>query len=210
MEKQLVKVFDVTVEDASVKMELLNKDETEVLELTLFRQQYNDGKWEDNDEVSEKFYTVLQDVFGVFDLDDIENVIDKELELFVDEEKGKAFIEEPKSLNITKPTLEQVGDLESGVIADVVDFDTKRIIIVEVDGVRYPVNFGFGKWHAKLEKYLISKVDEIKKHKKFKDLTGRDWNDFEDIIGKNVMIEFKSFKTKTSELAFVEMKKLKK
>lgn len=210
MEKQTVKVFDVTVEDASVKMELLNKEETEVLELTVFRQQYNDGKWEDNEEVSEKFYATLQDVFGVFDLDDIKDVIDKEFEMFVDEEKGKAYLEEPKSLNITKPTLEQVGDLESGIIADVVDFDTKRIILVEVEGARYPVNFGYGKWHAKLEKYLISKVDEIKKHKKFKELTGCDWEDKDEIIGKNVMIEFKSFKTKTAELPFVEMKKMKK
>lgn len=211
MEKQKVTVFEVEVQEASVKIGLLNDEQTEVLELTLYKQTYENGEWIDDQEVTEKYFTALQDVFGIMDDSELEDdLMDKEVELFVDEEKGKAYIEEPKSLDLVKPELDNVGDIETGEIVEVIDFDTKRIIVIDVDGKRFGVNFGYGKFHPKLEKYLVSKVDEIKKHQKFKDLTGHEWDDKDSIIGKTAMLEIKSFKIGKTERAFVEMKKLKK
>lgn len=211
MEKQKVTVFEVEVQDASVKVGLLNDDQTAVLELTLYKQTYENGEWIDDPEVTEKYFTALQDIFGIMEDSELEaEMLDKEVELFVDEEKGKAYIEEPKSLNLVSVELDNVGDIETGKIVDVIDFDTKRIIVINVDEKRFGVNFSYGKYHPKLEKYLVSKVDEIKKHKKFKDLTGHEWADKDSIIGKTAMLEIKSFKIGKTERAFVEMKKLKK
>lgn len=208
MKKQKLTVFTAEETEQALKVTLLNEDQTAVFELTMFKQQYENGEWLENEEVSENFYKDLEEAFQQIAVD-TEDLEGKEVELFVSEKDGRAHLKEPKSLDLTKPTLEQVGELEQGVIADVIDFDTKRIIVIDIDGVRYAKNFNYGRYHDKLEKYLISKVDEIKQKQKYKDLTGCEWSDTESIVGKNAMIEFKSFKAGKKEIPFVDLKKLK-
>lgn len=210
MEKQTLKVYNVEVQEGKATLEFLNAEQTEVFEMNIYRKQYNKDteEWDDDEKVSESFYKTIQDGFGVMTENDLEGLIGSEFELFVNPEKGAAYVEEPKSLDILKPTLDEVGALENGKIVDVVDFDTKRMIIVETPKGRRAINFNFGKKNDKLEKYLLSRADLKRKKDKFKDLTGTDWDDFESIIGRDAVVEIRSFKSGTTKIPFNEMKKL--
>lgn len=210
MEKQKLTVLAVEVSPEAAKFDLLSADETEVLELNIYRKTYENSEWVDNDEVTENFYKDIQDVFGVMSEDDLEGVVDSAVEVYVDEENGKAFIHEPKTLDLDKPKLEEVGELETGNIVEIHDFETKRLVIFETDeGKRRPVNFSFGKKNKKLDKYLVSKVDLVNKKKKFKKLTGHDWDYKEPVIGRKGTVEIKSFKFGGEEIPYIELKKLK-
>ena len=65
MEKEKTLVLSVEVTDQAAKFDLLSPDESEVLELTIYRQTYTNGKWVDDEEVKEQFYKDINDVFGV-------------------------------------------------------------------------------------------------------------------------------------------------
>lgn len=213
MEKEKLMVLGVELTEQAAKFDLLSADETEVLELTVYRQTYNNGKWEDDAEVSEEFYRVIQDLFGVMSEDDLEAAINDAEEaptVEVYTKDGKAYLNEPRSLNLDKPEIEEVGELEAGKVVEIIDFDTKRLLVFETDeGKRRPKNFNFGKKNAKLDKYLVSKVDLLNQKDKFKQLTGHDWDDTKPVIGKRGMVEIKSFKVGKKEIPFVDLKKLK-
>lgn len=210
MEKEKTLVLSVEVTDQAAKFDLLSPDESEVLELTLYRQTYTNGEWVDDEEVKEQFYKDINDVFGVLTEDQLEETVDNTIEVYVKAEDGKAYVHEPRSLNLDKPELDEVGELESGKVAEIIDFDTKRILVFETeDGKRRPKNFNFGKYNKKLDKYLVSKVDLLNHQDKFKTLTGHDWDDYEAVIGKKGMVEIKSFKSGKKEIPFVDLKKLK-
>lgn len=212
-ETKELRVLSNEVQEESVKFLLVNKEETEVFELILFKKDYDKdkGEWHESAETTEKYFTQLQDGLGVMSDDNLEELTGKTFELFVDEEKGRAYTTAPSGGNgLTKPTLEQEGDLESGKIVDVIDEETNRIVVVDVDGVKYGVNFRFASWVADLNKFLVNAGMKVSKIKKYKDLTGCEWEDTATIIGKSCMVEFKAFNTQNGKVPFVELKKLKK
>lgn len=211
MEKQSLTVLSVEVTEQAAKFDLLSADQTEVLELSIYRQTYEGGSWIDDEAVKEQFYTDIQDCFGVMSEDQLtDDLVDTTIEVYVNEKKGTAYVQEPKSLNLNKPELEEVGEMETGKVVEIHDFETKRLLIFETDdGKRRPKNFNFGKKNVKLDKYLVSKVDLINQKKKFKQLTGADWEDTASVIGRKGMIEIKSFKAGKTEIPFIDLKKLK-
>lgn len=219
MEKQKLTILAVDVKDESVTIDLLNADETEVLELAIYRQKYDaDTKtWAKDDETEDAFFQQIQDGLGLLATtsetleEDLENLVDEEVELFVNEDKGRAYINEPKSLDLDKPTLDDVDEIEDGTIVDVIDFDTKRLVIVETEDGKYrrPVNFSYGKLNKRAGKYLVSKVDLLNKQDKFKKLTGLDWEKGDQIIGQPAKIAIESFTMGGNEIPYCSLKKLK-
>ena len=210
MEKQPLTVVANEVQEESVKFTLINKEETAVYELTLFKKDYDkDSKeWVTNDETTEKYYKQLQDELGIMTDDQLDDLTGKSFDLYTNDENGKAYFDKPKGLE--KPTLDQEGDLESGEIVDVVDYEGKRVVVVAIDGKNYGVNFGFSNWIAQLEKYVVNQGKKAKQMNRFKDITGSDWDDTEELIGLTVNVEFKSFATASGKVPYLELKKIKR
>ena len=92
MEKEKTLVLSVEVTDQAAKFDLLSPDESEVLELTIYRQTYTNGEWVDDEEVSEQFYKDINDVFGVLTEDQLEDTVDNTIEVYVKAEDGKAYV----------------------------------------------------------------------------------------------------------------------
>lgn len=210
MEKQKLTVVANEVQDESVKFTLINEEESAVYELTLFKQDYDkeSKEWQTTEETTERYYQQLQDELGIMTDDQLDELTGKAFELYTNDDNGKAYFDKPKGLE--KPTLEQEGDLESGEIVDVVDYEGKRVVIVDIEGKNYGVNFGFSNWIAQLEKYVVNQGKKAKQMNRFKEITGSDWNDTEELKGLKVNIEFKAFATQSGKVPYLELKKIKR
>lgn len=210
METKTLTVVANEVQDESVKFTLINEEETAVYELVLFKKDYDKEtkEWNTTEETTERYFTQLQDKLGIMSDDNLEELTGKSFELYVNDDNGRAYFEAPKGLE--KPTLDQDGDLEQAEIIDIVDYESKRVVIVDVEGKRYGVNFGFSNWVAPLEKYVVNQGKKAKQMARFKDITGSEWDDCEDLKGLTVNVEFTSFQTASGKIPYIELKKIKR
>lgn len=175
---ELKKVIIVNVEedDISVKLQVANEDYTAIYEAAVFKQTYDreSKSWNDfTDEDTkgkERLAKALEMLGGSFD-----NLEDKELEMYVDEETGKAYFEEGTSFKKIEKPLVSLKRLKQVPIVEIKDSAKGRAVVVEHDGKYYSFNFNSGVYIEKLNKFIPNQAKLAKAKARFNEL-------FEDVV----------------------------
>lgn len=144
---ELKKLVVVSVEESeiSTKLQVAELDYSAVYDAVAYKQQYNKEteKWEDTEEATKNYNEALK-LMG--DTTDIE---DNEIELWVDEQSGKAYFKEGTGfMKIDKPEL-KLKRIKQAPIVAIKDSAKGRAVVVEHKGKHYSFNFNTGVWIAK-------------------------------------------------------------
>ena len=97
---------------------------------------------------------------NAFDYDKMKRFIsdcdkeDKELEMYVDEETGKAYFEEGTSFKKIEKPLVSLKRFKRVPIVEIKDSAKGRAVVVEHDGKYYSFNFNSGVYIEKLNKFI--------------------------------------------------------
>lgn len=223
---ELVKVSVIAVEDEkeTLKLTVLNEDQTAVFELSLGKMKYSktDKKWSEDPETYDRFVENLKEVFVLEPATETTEATILELapdSNFEDELLGKTLHvyqrKEDKvsfwdGLTIDKPANALVGDIEKVEIIAVQVFDTTTRIVFEwIDGNNYAQNFRYGNWIEALEKNIPNPAKRKKAEERFKKLTGVNFDDAQSLIGKVVQVEIKENSFNPDGDGVLEMKRIK-
>ena len=170
---ELKKVIIVSAEedDISVKLQVASEDYSAIYEAAVFKQTYNKESktWNDfTDEDTkgkERLAKALEMLGGSFD-----NLEDKELEMYVDEETGKAYFEEGTSFKKIEKPLVSLKRLKQVPIVEIKDSAKGRAVIVEHEGKYYSFNFNSGVYIEKLNKFIPNQAKLAKAKARFNEL----------------------------------------
>lgn len=187
-----LEVLGVESDDIKLKLELAPEDYSCIYEMSLFKKNYDKKteKWLDDPETNERYEESLTKIGG-------EPVEGSKLELYVNDDSGKAYIDPPKPFVKTeKPNAKDDGKLWLGaVIVDVRDSDKGREVIVKYKDVLYSFAFTTGMWVKSKEKFILNKAREVKAKEKFKKVfegVGNvEWDSYEPIFGLKVNLTVK-------------------
>lgn len=169
MTKTKMVVLSVEVEDISVKIQAAKEDYSAVYDLQLFKQEYDKETktWSTTDEATKRYEEYVNELGGLPKEDDV-------IELFLNEEKGKAYVTEPKGFTQIEKPLVSLKRLKKVKITEVKESPKGLSVIVEHEGKHYAFNYNTGVWIDKLNKFLPN-ADKLAKAK------ARFAEDFEDV-----------------------------
>lgn len=169
MTKTKMVVLSVDVEDISVKIQAAKEDYSAVYDLQLFKQEYDKETktWSTTEEATKRYEEYVNELGGLPKEDDV-------IELFLNEEKGKAYVTEPKGFTQIEKPLVSLKRLKKVKITEVKESPKGLSVIVEHEGKHYAFNYNTGVWIDKLNKFLPN-ADKLAKAK------ARFAEDFEDV-----------------------------
>lgn len=169
MTKTKMVVLSVEVEDISVKIQAAKEDYSAVYDLQLFKQEYDKETktWSTTEEATKRYEEYVNELGGLPKEDDV-------IELFLNEEKGKAYVTEPKGFTQIEKPLVSLKRLKKVKITEVKESPKGLSVIVEHEGKHYAFNYNTGVWIDKLNKFLPN-ADKLAKAK------ARFAEDFEDV-----------------------------
>ena len=206
LEKELLEVVEIKEDDISLKLSLATEDYSAIYELALFKKDYDkdSNEWHETEEVTERFNEQLSAIEG-YEQDDAK------LELFVNPEKGLAYITEPKAFERPeKPLAKYDGKLWMNcTITGVHDSPKGREVLVMYKDVLYSFSFNTGMWVAKKNMFIPNQARKSKSierfNKIFEDVVADAWNNTDALIGCyiNVKVNKNALDTK-SEFGWLE------
>lgn len=186
LETVTLEVIEIKEDDISIKIDLATPDYSESYEMALFKKNYDKDAeaWVTTDETTERFNKQLAEIEG-YDEEDAT------LELYVNEETGKAYIEPPKTFErAEKPLAKFDGKLWMNLtIKEVRDTPRAREVLVLYKDTTYSFNFNFAKWveNKKFKGYVKNKAMEAKAiarfNKLFEDAVKDAWHNLEPLTG---------------------------
>lgn len=170
---ELKKVIVVSAEqdEISVKLQVANEDYSAIYEAAVFKQTYDKESktWNDfTDEDTkgkERLAKALEMLGGSFN-----NLEDKELEMYIDEETGKAYFEEGTAYKKIDKPLVSLKRLKQVPIVEIKDSAKGRAVIVEHNGKYYSFNFNSGVYIEKLNKFIPNQAKLAKAKARFNEL----------------------------------------
>ena len=170
---ELKKVVIVNSEedDISVKLQVANEDYSAIYEGAVFKKAYDkDSKtWreftDEDTKDKERLTKALEMLGGSF-----ENLEDKELEMYVDEETGRAYFEEGTSFKKIEKPLVSLKRLKQVPIVEIKDSAKGRSVVVEHEGKYYSFNFNSGVYIEKLNKFIPNQAKLAKAKARFNEL----------------------------------------
>ena len=170
---ELKKVIIVSAEedDISVKLQVASEDYSAIYEAAVFKQTYDKESktWkeftDEDTKGKERLAKALEILGGSFD-----NLEDKELEMYVDEETGKAYFEEGTSFKKIEKPLVSLKRLKQVPIVEIEDSAKGRAVVVEHDGKYYSFNFNSGVYIEKLNKFIPNQAKLAKAKARFNEL----------------------------------------
>lgn len=170
---ELKKVVIVSVEkdDISVKLQVAELDYSAIYDAQVFLKTYNKEtkEWiafsEDDEKAKERVEKALEVLGGSFD-----GVEDKEVELWVDEETGKAYFQEGTGFKKVEKPLVSLKRIKKAEIVEIKDSDKGRAVIVEDNGRYYAFNFNYGVYIEKVNKFIKNKAKLGKAKARFNEL----------------------------------------
>ena len=170
---ELKKVIIVSVEedDISVKLQVASEDYSAIYEAAVFKQTYDKESktWKEfTDEDTKgkaRLEKALEILGGSFD-----NLEDKGLEMYVDEETGKAYFEEGTSFKKIEKPLASLKRLKQVPIVEIKDSAKGRAVIVEHEDKYYSFNFNSGVYIEKLNKFIPNQAKLAKAKARFNEL----------------------------------------
>lgn len=177
------KLVIVSVEDSeiSTKLQVAKLDYSEMYDAVAYKQQYNKDteEWEDSKEANKKYKEALEVAGGSFEEDN-------EIELFVDEQSGKAYFTEGSGfIKIEKP-LVSLKRIKKAPIVAIQDSAKGRAVVIEHKGKHYAFNFNTGVWVAKKEMFIPNMAKLGKAKVRFNELfedVGVEWETADKAIG---------------------------
>lgn len=185
-EKTKLVVVSVVNEDISVKIQGAKEDYSAIYDLQLFKQEYDkDTKtWSTNDETTKRFEEQVELLGGIPNEEDI-------IEVFVNEENGKAYVTEPKEYTkVEKPSAKDADKLYMNMeIIEIKDSGKGREVIVNHKGTNYSFFFNTGVWLEKRNAYILNKAKQSKARERFDELfeeVGVTWDNPNLAIGLKV------------------------
>lgn len=170
------KLVIVSVEDSeiSTKLQVAKLDYSEMYDAVAYKQQYNKDteEWEDSKEATKKYKEALEVAGGSFEEDN-------EIELFVDEQSGKAYFTEGSGfIKIEKP-LVSLKRIKKAPIVAIQDSPKCRSVVIEHKGKHYAFNFNTGVWLEKKKQFIPNKAKIAKAKVRFNEVfedVGVDWD----------------------------------
>lgn len=182
---ELKKVIVVGVEedDISVKLQVAAPDYSAIYEASAFKQSYDKDtkEWAENEETTANFELAKEKVGGSFD-----GLEDKEIELWIDEDAGKAYFKEGKAFIKVEKPLVSLKKIKKAPIVDIKDSAKGRAVIIEHKGVHYAFNFNTGVYVEKVNKFIPNAAKLAKQKVRFNELfedVGVTWETAEMAIG---------------------------
>lgn len=177
---ELQKLVIVSVEDSeiSTKLQVAKLDYSEMYDAVAYKQQYNKEteEWEDSKEATKKYKEALEVAGGSFEEDN-------EIELFVDEQSGKAYFTEGSGfIKIEKP-LVSLKRIKKAPIVAIQDSPKCRSVVIEHKGKHYAFNFNTGVWLEKKKQFIPNKAKIAKAKVRFNEIfedVGVDWDNAKD------------------------------
>lgn len=167
MEKTKLVVVSVDVEDISVKIQAATEDYSAIYDLQLFKQEYDKESktWVENDETTKRYNEYVELLGGIPKEDDV-------IEVFVNEETGKAYVTEPKAFTkVEKPSVKDAGKLYMNMtITEIKDSPKGREVIVDYKGTNYSFSFNSGVWVQKVSKFIPNPAKLAKAKARFNEL----------------------------------------
>lgn len=180
---ELQKLIIVSVEDSeiSTKLQVAKEDYSAMFDAVAYKQQYNKDteKWEDSEEAMKKYNDALDIAGGTFEEDNT-------IELYVDEQTGKAYFTEGSGfIKIDKP-LVSLKRIKKAPIVAIQDSPKGRAVVIEHKGKHYAFNFNTGVWVAKKEMFIPNMAKLSKAKVRFNELfedVGVEWETADKAIG---------------------------
>ena len=170
---ELKKVIIVSVEedDISVKLQVASEDYSAIYEASVFKKTYDkDSKtWNDFTDEDTKGKERLAKALKIFG-GSFENIEDKVLGMYVDEETGKAYFEEGTAFKKIDKPLVSLKRLKQVPIVEIKDSAKGRAVIVEHEGKYYSFNFNSGVYIEKLNKFIPNQAKLAKAKARFNEL----------------------------------------
>lgn len=170
---ELKKVIIVSVEedDISVKLQVASEDYSAIYEAAVFKQTYDKESktWNDFTDEDTKGKERLAKALKIFG-GSFENLEDKVLGMYVDEETGKAYFEEGTAFKKIDKPLVSLKRLKQVPIVEIKDSAKGRAVIVEHDGKYYSFNFNSGVYIEKLNKFIPNQAKLAKAKARFNEL----------------------------------------
>lgn len=165
MTKTKMVVLSVDVEDISVKIQVATEDYSAVYDLQLFKQEYDKETktWSETDEATKRYEEYLNELGGLPKEDDV-------IELFLNEETGKAYVTEPKGFTQIEKPLVSLKRLKQVPIVEIKDSAKGRAVVVEHEGKHYAFNFNTGVYIEKLNKFIPNQAKLAKAKARFNEL----------------------------------------
>lgn len=209
-EKTKVTILEVEETSETLKLVTLNEDGTAVFEVSLGKMKYNkEAKvWSDDPETYEKYVENLAEFLQLAPDDDKEVLVGREIEVFQRSETKVSFFD---GITIDKPANELIGELEKVPVEAVLVGDGRTTIVVKwTDGKLFGINFNYGNWIESIEKMLPNPAKRIKAEERFKKLTGKSFDNAQDLVGEEITVEIKENGLNPTGDGYCEMKKIKR
>jgi len=181
-EQELV---EVDVQEFVTTFTLLYEEVGEIREVKLYKGLYDKDtkKWRKDTKQEESFYENISNLFGAFHEDELQESVGKKFPVY-DSGQGWSSFWEPKSY--AKFGAEMIGEMVTGVFKAFNVYETKTVIVVEVEGEDYVSNLNYGKWVESLQKSLLNPAQKERQLEKFQEKFGVPFHERESLIGKTV------------------------
>lgn len=164
-------VVSVESDDISTKLQVAPEDYSMIYDAVAFKKEYDreTKEWKDSPEAYKRYEEYKQLVGGSF-----EDLEDKKIELYVDEETGKAYFTEGTSFKkIEKPDI-SIKRIKQAPIVEVRDSAKARSVVIEHKGKYYAFNYNTGIYVEKLNKFIPNAAKLAKAKARFNE-------DFEEV-----------------------------
>lgn len=176
----------VDTKDAGVELTFLNGDSIRTVKLNRKKYDSASNKWNDDPEQAEKFEKNIQEYLGVTP-QTITEAIGQKFDVW--EAEKFCAIWEIKTLE--KFPADWVGQILTGEIAEIREYDAKAQIIINFEGKEYGSNINYGSYVAALGKSLVDPQKKKSQMDKFKDKYGVPFSEKDSLVGKDIMFEVK-------------------
>lgn len=213
MAKELLgqlEIIDYKLEDMSLELVFLLPEKEEIREVKLYKGVFDrkTQKWSKEEAQAEKFKNNLKTYLGVTEAK-IESILGKKVDVW-QSDNGYCYLWEPE--DIQRFDLDYCNQVLRAFVKDVVEYDAKLVIKLDIDGETYASNMSYGKWVAAQKKSFPNPIQKKKQIEKFEEKFQISWEEKESLVGTEVFVTVKknNLDTTGKNPTFIEINALPK